>query len=335
LIKRVFNGVTLSNETIIQKAKQAICIEAEAIAQLQSRIDESFILAVVTIAESKGRVVLTGLGKSGLVARKIVATLNSTGTPAIFLHPSDALHGDLGMVRKEDVVILLSKSGNTQELVTLIPFLKRLNVVLIAMVGNKESKISKECNIVLDVSVKEEACPYDLAPTASSTATLVMGDALAIALLEYKGFSREDFAMLHPGGNLGKRLLLKITEVMVKGDNIPVVHKNAALKDAIFEMTSKRLGVTSVVDDDGSLAGVITDGDLRRLLEKSLEINGLKAEDVMSKNPKTVKEDYLASFALQIMENYKITALIVVDNNNKPIGIVHLHDLVELGLKTR
>lgn len=325
----------MSNETIIQKAKEVICIEAEAVEQLQHRIDESFIEAVVTIAESKGRVVLTGLGKSGLIARKIVATLNSTGTPAIYLHPSDALHGDLGMVRKEDVVILLSKSGNTQELVTLIPFLKRLNVVLIAMVGNKDSKISRECNIILDVSVKEEACPYDLAPTASSTVTLVMGDALAIALLEYKGFSREDFAMLHPGGSLGKRLSLKITEVMIKGDDVPVIDKNADLKDAIFEMTSKRLGVTSVVDDTGALAGVITDGDLRRLLEKSIEIKGLKAEDVMTRNPKTIKGEYLASFALQNMENYKITALIVVDEANKPIGIVHLHDLVELGLQSR
>ena len=325
----------MSNETIIQKAHEVICIEAEAVAQLRDRIDENFVKAVKTIADSKGRVVLTGLGKSGLIARKIVATLNSTGTPAIYLHPSDALHGDLGMVRKDDVVILLSKSGNTEEIINLIPFLKRLNVILIGMVGNKDSKISRECNIVLDVSVKEEACPYDLAPTASSTVTLVLGDALSIALLEYKGFTKEDFAMLHPGGSLGKRLSLKIEEIMVKDKNVPVVSKNASLKDAIFEMTSKRLGITSVIDENGVLVGVITDGDLRRLLEKSMEINGLKAENVMSKNPKTIKPEYLASFALQYMENYKITSLIVIDVTNKPIGIVHLHDLVEIGLKAR
>lgn len=325
----------MSNETIIQKAREVICIEAEAVAQLHDRIDENFVKAVKIIAESKGRVVLTGLGKSGLIARKIVATLNSTGTPAIYLHPSDALHGDLGMVRKDDVVILLSKSGNTEEIINLIPFLKRLNVILIGMVGNKDSKISRECNIVLDVSVKEEACPYDLAPTASSTVTLVLGDALSIALLEYKGFTKEDFAMLHPGGSLGKRLSLKIEEIMVKDINVPVVSKDASLKDAIFEMTSKRLGITSVIDENGILVGVITDGDLRRLLEKSMEINGLKAENVMSKNPKTIKPEYLASFALQYMENYKITSLIVIDADNKPIGIVHLHDLVEIGLKAR
>ncbi|MGE5398953.1 MAG: KpsF/GutQ family sugar-phosphate isomerase [Ignavibacteriales bacterium] len=325
----------MSIEQIIQKAKEVICKEAEAVAGLIERIDGDFARAVNKIYESNGRVILTGMGKSGLIARKIVATMNSTGTAAIYLHPTDALHGDLGMVRADDVVILISKSGNTEEIVNLIPLLKRLNVVLIGMVGNKNSKVARECNIVLDVGVKEEACPYDLAPTASSTATLVMGDALSMALLELRGFTKEDFAMLHPGGSLGKRLSLKICELMITGEDIPVVRQDASLKDSILEITSKRLGVTSVVDDNGVLIGIITDGDLRRLLEKTLDIKVLKAVDVMTKNPKTIKGDFLASFALQYMENFKITSLIVTDDLNRPVGIIHLHDLVKLGLQAR
>lgn len=325
----------MSIETIIQKAKEVICKEAEAVAGLMERIDGDFARAVEVIFASKGRVILTGMGKSGLIARKVVATMNSTGTPAIYLHPTDALHGDLGMVRQEDVVILISKSGNTEEIINLIPLLKRLGVVMIAMVGNKKSRVARECNIVLDVGVKEEACPYDLAPTASSTATLVMGDALSMALLELRGFTKEDFALLHPGGSLGKRLSLKISELMIKGEDIPVVNCSASLKDSILEITSKRLGMTAVVDDSGILAGIITDGDLRRLLEKTISFNSLKAEDIMTRNPKTIKEDYLASFALQYMENFKITSLIVTDEANTPKGIVHLHDLVKLGLQAR
>ncbi len=325
----------MSIDKIIQKGKEVIGIESEAVAKLYERINEDFAKAVKVMAESKGRIVLTGMGKSGLIARKIVATMNSTGTAAIYLHPSDALHGDLGMVRKEDIVIIISKSGNTEEMVNLLPYLKRLKVTLIAMIGNKNSKLGRECDIILDVSVKEEACPYDLAPTASSTATLVMGDALSIALLEYKGFTKEDFAMLHPGGSLGKRLSLKISEIMIKGNAVPIVKNSTSLKDAILEMTSKRLGVTTVVDDEGVLTGVITDGDLRRLLEKEMEIKNLIAENVMSKNPKTISSEFLASFALQYMENYKITSLIVADDENKPIGILHLHDLVEIGLQPR
>lgn len=325
----------MSSETIIEKAREVIEIEADAIKHLKERLDDDFAKAVKVIAGSKGRVVLTGMGKSGLIARKIVATMNSTGTAAIYLHPTDALHGDLGMVRSDDVVILLSKSGNTEEVCNLIPMLKRLNVELIAMVGNRNSKLAKECTLVLDTSVKEEACPYDLAPTASSTATLVMGDALSIALLEYKGFTKEDFALLHPGGSLGKRLSLKITEMMSTGEDVPVVKITTALKDVIFEITSKRLGVTSVVDDDNKLVGIITDGDLRRSLEKSLDISHLQAGDIMTQNPKTIKPDYLASFALQYMENYKITSLIVTDDDNRPVGIIHLHELVKLGLQTR
>lgn len=325
----------MSSENIIQKAREVVLIEAEAVGKLAERIDQDFAKAVKLIAEIKGRVVLTGMGKSGLIARKIVATMNSTGTAAIYLHPTDALHGDLGMVRSDDVVILISKSGNTEEIVNLLPMLRRMNVLLIAMVGNKQSKLASECDIVLDISVKEEACPYDLAPTASSTATLVMGDALSIALLEYKGFTKEDFALLHPGGSLGKRLSLKISELMIKGNDIPVVDKCTPLKDTILEITSKRLGVTCVTDGDGTLAGIITDGDLRRLLEKTLDFSSIKAEDIMTKNPKTIKKDFLASFALQYMENYKITSLVVTDEMNRPEGILHLHDLVKLGLQSR
>lgn len=325
----------MNSKEIIKTGKDVIRIEAEAVANLENEIDEDFVNAVETIFHCKGRVVLTGMGKSGLIARKIVATLNSTGTASIFLHPTDALHGDLGMVRGEDVVILISKSGESEELINLLPMFKRLGVKMIAMCGNRNSKLAKECDIFLSIAVKEEACPYDLAPTASTTATLALGDALSVALLHKRNFTQEDFAMLHPGGSLGKRLSLKIKEIMITGDRIPKVFEETSLKDVIFEITSKRLGTTTVVDEKGFLTGIITDGDLRRLLERTMDLKGLKASDVMTRNPKVIKEDYLASFALQQMENFKITSLIVVDDSNRPIGIVHLHDLINLGLQTR
>ncbi len=324
----------ISNE-IIQKGKEVIRIEAEAVANLSKSINNQFVKAINIIAESKGRVVLTGMGKSGLIARKIVATLNSTGTPAIYLHPTDALHGDLGMVRKEDVVILISKSGNTEEVANLLPMLIRLGVKMIAMCGNKNSRLAQDCDVFLNISVKEEACPHDLAPTASTTATLAMGDALSVALLQKRNFSIEDFAFLHPGGSLGKRLSLKISEIMIKGKRIPIVNENTSLKDVIIEITTKRLGTTCVTNNRGQLCGIITDGDLRRLMEKTLDLRNLKAKDVMTKKPKVLKENYLASFALQQMEMYKITSLVIIDDKNKPIGIVHLHDLINLGLQQR
>jgi arabinose-5-phosphate isomerase len=325
----------LNDKEIIQKGKEVIRIEADSVANLENSINEEFAQAVNVIYKTTGRVVLSGMGKSGLIARKIVATLNSTGTAAIFLHPTDALHGDLGMVRKEDVVMLLSKSGDTEEIYNLLPMLKRLNVIIIAMSGNKESKLGRGCNIFLNTHVKEEACPYDLAPTASTTAALAMGDALAVALLMKRNFTAEDFAYFHPGGSLGKRLSLEIREIMITGENIPVVSEDTNFTDAIFEITSKRLGATCVVDKNGVLTGIITDGDLRRLLEKTLDIKNLKARDVMTRNPKVSKGNYLASFALQHMENYKITVLIITDDDNKPVGIVHLHDLINLGLRQR
>lgn len=325
----------MNSKEIIEKGKQVVRIEAESIAGLENSINADFVKAVETILASKGRVVLTGMGKSGLIARKIVATLNSTGTPAIFLHPTDALHGDLGMVRKEDVVILISKSGETEEISNLVPMFKRLNVTIIAMCGNPDSSLAKSCDIYLSIHVKEEACPYDLAPTSSTTATLVMGDALSVALLEKRGFTEEDFAFLHPGGSLGKRLSLKIKEIMITGEKMPLVDEDTSLKDVIIEITSKRLGVTGVVNKAGLLTGIITDGDLRRLLEKTLDIKNLTAKEVMTRNPKIMKEDYLASFALQQMENFKITSLIITSDDNKPIGIIHLHDLINLGLQRR
>jgi arabinose-5-phosphate isomerase len=325
----------LNIEEIIKTGKEVIKIEAEAVGGLTESINEQFARAVDLIYHSKGRVVLSGMGKSGLVARKIVATLNSTGTAAIFLHPTDALHGDLGMVRKDDVVILISKSGETEEIINLLPMLKRLNVTLIAMSGKEDSKLARECDLFLSIAVKEEACPHDLAPTASTTATMVIGDALSVTLLKKRGFTAEDFAYLHPGGSLGKRLSLKIKEIMTQGDKIPVVREDGHIKDVIFEITSKRLGATCVVDSNGILSGIVTDGDLRRLLEKTLDIKELKAVDIMTKNPKVMNPDYLASFALQQMENYKITSLIIINGDKHPVGIIHLHDLINLGLTQR
>ncbi len=325
----------MTENQIIAKGKEVIRIEGSAVLNLESSIDKNFENAVNIIFNSKGRVVFTGMGKSGIIARKIVATMNSTGTAAIFMHPTDALHGDLGMVRKDDIVILISKSGNTEELSDLIPMFKRIGVKIIGMLGENDSKIGKECDIILNVGVKEEACPHDLAPTASTTAALVMGDALAIALLEMRGFTAEDFALFHPGGSLGKRLSLKISEIMIKGKDLPTVTEKAPIKDVILEITSKRLGTTCVIGNEGALSGIITDGDLRRLLEKTLDIKNLTAADMMTRKPKTISKEYLASFALQQMENFNITSLIVVDELNKPEGILHLHDLVKLGLQSR
>ena len=325
----------MTDNEIIKTAINVVRIEAGAVAQLEQSINKDFVKAVNIIYNTKGRVVLTGMGKSGLIARKIVATLNSTGTAAIYMHPTDALHGDLGMVRQEDVVIIISKSGSTDEISKLLPMFKRLGVKIFAMSGNQNSQLVKESDIFLNISVKEEACPHDLAPTSSTTATLVMGDALSVALLQKRGFTAEDFALLHPGGSLGKRLSLKIDEIMTKGDGVPIVKEKASIKDIILEMTSKRLGTTCVVNKDGKLTGVITDGDLRRLLEKTMDVKNLVATDIMSKNPKVIDKDYLASFALQTMESHKITSIIVANRDNEPIGIIHLHDLVNLGLQRR
>ena len=321
-----------TQEKIIQKGREVVRIEAEAVSALEQRIDASFAQAVELLFSCKGRVVVTGVGKSGNVGRKIVATFNSTGTPSLFLHPSDALHGDLGMVRKEDVVLCISKSGDTAELNNLLPMFKRIGVPIISMVGNPNSKLALIADIVLDAGVREEACPYDLAPTSSSTAALVFGDALAMALLDQRNFTLEDFARSHPGGSLGRRLLLKVGELMVKDDAVPTVRRDIPIRDAIIEMTSKRLGATCVVDDEGKLIGIITDGDLRRFLQNSTDVNRTTAEMVMTKQPKTITVNLLAALALQEMEAHNISQLIVVDRANRPVGMVHLHELVKAGL---
>ncbi len=316
----------------IEEGKKVIRIQAKSVAALESRIDANFARATDLILACKGRVIVTGVGKSGIIARKIVATMNSTGTPAMFMHPSDAVHGDLGMVRKDDVVICISKSGNTSEISSLIPMFKRLGVPIVSLLGTMRSSLAQESTVVLDASVEEEACPHDLAPTSSTTVTLVLGDALAIALLSKRQFTKEDFALYHPGGMLGKRLLLKVDELMVRDEAVPRVSPDVPLRDAIVEMTSKRLGCTCVINHDGSLAGLITDGDLRRLLQKTTDISTIKAEDVMVRKPKTITEGMLAVLALQEMESYNITQIIVVGESGLPVGVVHLHDLVKAGL---
>lgn len=319
-------------KNIIEKAREIIRIEANAVVKLEAHINEQFANAVEIIFHSKGRVIVSGMGKSGIIGKKIVATLNSTGTPSMFLHPSDAVHGDLGMVRDGDVVICISKSGDTKELLQLVPMFKRVNAKIISLLGNIHSPLAKNSDIVLDCSVEEEACPHDLAPTSSTTAALVMGDALAIVLLEQRNFSAEDFAMFHPGGNLGKRLLLKAEEMMTSGDAVPKVKTTVQLRDAILEMTSKRLGATCVVDEKNILVGIITDGDLRRLLQRTTDVSNLTAEQVMTKNPKTIRKDVLAAVVLQEMEQFNITQIVVVDEQHSPIGMIHLHDLVKAGL---
>jgi arabinose-5-phosphate isomerase len=321
-----------NTDETIASGRRTVRLETASVAALESRINGEFAHAVDLIAGCKGRTIVTGVGKSGIIGRKIVATMNSTGTPSVFLHPSDALHGDLGIVRTEDVVVCISKSGATAEFNALLPVFKRLRVPVIALVGNMNSALARESTVALDASVTEEACPHDLAPTSSTTVTLVLGDALAIALLERRGFTQEDFAQYHPGGTLGKRLLLTIDELMIKGDAVPRVAAGVTLADAIVEMTTKRLGCTCVIKGNGKLAGLITDGDLRRLLQRKLDIPSLKASDVMTTTPKTTRPGVLAVKVLQDMERFSITQMIVVDDDSTPVGVVHLHDLVKAGL---
>jgi len=320
----------------IERAKRVLRIEADAVAALIDRIDATFVQAVDMVLESKGRVVVTGMGKSGQIGKKIAATLASTGTPALFLHPAEGVHGDLGMVMRGDVVIALSNSGETEELARMLPSLKRLGIQIIALTGNKESTLAKNSDVVLDVGVKEEACPLGLAPTASTTAALAMGDALAVALLDKRGFRPEDFACFHPGGALGKRLLLRVRDLMHSGNDIPTVSENTLIKDAIFEISSKKMGVTAVLDAAGRLVGVISDGDLRRWMEKTEKTGenllAKKAVEIMTKNPKTANKDSLAAEAVAIMEKNSITCLIVADAQKKPEGVIHLHDLLKAGV---
>ncbi len=317
----------------IEQAKKVLRIEADAVAALIERIDESFEQAVELILKCRGRVVVTGMGKSGLIGKKIAATLASTGTPALFLHPAEGIHGDLGMVTRGDAVIALSNSGETDEISRMLPSLKRLGIRIIALTGNSESTLAKNSDVVINVGVKEEACPLGLAPTASTTATLAMGDALAVVLLDKRGFREEDFACFHPGGALGRRLLLRVRDLMHTGDAVPLVSETTLIKDAIYEISSKKMGVTAVVDASGKLVGVISDGDLRRWMEKTGENLLTKtAQDIMTRNPKVANKDSLAAEAVAIMEKHSITCLIVADASSVPEGVIHLHDLLKAGV---
>jgi len=322
---------------IINNARKVVSIEKKAISDLEKRFSEknfsrSFTEAVELIYKCKGKVIITGIGKSGIIAQKIVATLNSTGTHSIFLHSGDSIHGDLGVVRKEDVAIIISKSGDTDEIKQLIPNFKIMNIKIIAIVGDIKSDLAGLSDIVLDASVKEEACPHNLAPTSSTTAAVVLGDALAISLLQKRDFTSDNFAFLHPGGNLGKRLLLKVGDIMSKDENIPMVKNSDTLKEVIYMISSKRLGCTCVTDKN-KVSGIITDGDIRRLLEKNIDsLKSIKAKDIMNPNPKIISKDMLALSALELMEKNKITQLIVGDKSKKPLGIIHMHRLLEEGL---
>ena len=318
---------------LVQRASRVLSIEAEAIQGLRERLDEHFSRAIEILLHAPGKVIVTGVGKSGLIGRKIAATFASTGTPAFFLHPVEGMHGDIGMVRKGDVVIALSNSGETEEIVRILPLFKRLGLSLIALTGNPDSTVSRHADVTLDAAVREEACPLGLAPTASTAAALALGDALAIVLFEEKGFSVEDFALLHPGGVLGHRLQ-KVGDVMHRGEEIPLVPQETPLKDALFMISSKRLGVTGVVNGSGILVGVITDGDVRRAMARGVDLFTTKAGEIMTPDPKRLASSDLAASALRKMEQFSITSLFVFDDHSpeKLVGIVHIHDLLKAGI---
>ncbi len=330
------SGYTISDMSqssdLIQSAQRTIRLELEAVEGLLAHIDADFVRACEMILASKGRVVVVGMGKSGHVGNKIAATLASTGTTAFFVHPAEASHGDMGMITRDDIILALSNSGTTNEIVTLLPLIKRLGIQLISVTGNPDSTLAKAAEVNLNVHVAEEACPLNLAPTSSTTAALVMGDALAVALLEARGFTAEDFAFSHPGGALGRRLLLKVENVMHAGEELPQVARGTLLKDALMEMTLKRLGMTVILESDGRLAGVFTDGDLRRTLDRNLDIQTATIDEVMTPHGKTARPEMLAAEALKIMEDHKILALVVVDSDDRPVGALNMHDLLRAGV---
>ena len=317
---------------IADRARRVLRIEADAILALIPRLDERFDRAVEILRDCRGRVALTGMGKYGSIAQKIASTMASTGTPAFFLHPAEGGHGDLGMLVRGDVVVAVSNSGETNELIELLPAIKRLGLRLIALVGDPSSSLARQSDVAIDVSVAEEACPIGLAPTASTTAALAMGDALAVALLEERGFTEQDFALLHPAGRLGRRLLWRVEDLMHVGAQLPVVFQGALMMDAVAEMSHKKLGMTAVVDSAGKLTGIITDGDLRRALQKGLDLVHGQVKESMTPNPKTIEKDALAAKALDVMERCAITSLLIVDSEGRPGGVIHLHDLLKAGV---
>lgn len=322
----------MSIDKLCELGRAVIKTEAEMISRLADRIGDEFAHACQYLLDCTGRIIVIGVGKSGHISKKIAATLASTGSPAFFIHPSEAKHGDLGMITKQDVVIAISYSGESEEMVALLPHIKRLGIPLIALTGKPHSSLAKTATIHLDVSVEKEACPLGLAPTSSTTAALVMGDALAMALLDKRGFTENDFALSHPGGTLGRRLLLRVNEIMHQDTSIPVVQQGASLKEALVEMTHKKLGMTTVIDAAGKLIGIFTDGDVRRALDNNVDINQTSVETVMTKSPKTINSEMLAAEALNIMETFKITALVITNHLQQPNGILHIHDILRAGV---
>ena len=322
----------LTNDELLKLASDVLAIEARAVDALRDRLNDDFVSACELCLQTPGRIVVSGMGKSGHVSNKIAATLASTGTPAFFMHPAEASHGDLGMITSQDLLLAISYSGETTEVVTILPVVKRMGAKLISITGNPQSTMAQAADVHLDISVAEEACPLNLAPTASTTATLAMGDALAVALLKMRGFTAEDFARSHPSGSLGKRLLLRVSDVMRSNDRIPAVQADVSLRDGLMEMTDKGLGMTAIVSKDFALEGIFTDGDLRRTLDSGADIHKTKIRDVMHSNCKTTSPDVLAAEALHLLEENKITSLLVTDENNKLIGALNIHDLFREGL---
>lgn len=319
-------------EKICEIGRFVIETEASMIKELTKRVDQQFANACEYLHACKGRIVVIGVGKSGHIGKKIAATLASTGSPAFFIHPSEAKHGDIGMIMQNDVILALSNSGESEEILALLPAIKRLQVPLISLTGRPQSSLAKAATINIDVSVQKEACPLGLAPTASTTAALVMGDALAMVLLDKRNFTKTDFALSHPGGALGRRLILEVDEIMHQEDWVPIVSIDATLKEALLQMTEKKLGMTTIVNAEGQLVGVFTDGDVRRILDKNIDIHTTPIHEVMSAQPKTIKKNLLAADALNMMETFKITSLVVVDEKSSPVGIIHIHDILRAGI---
>jgi arabinose-5-phosphate isomerase len=332
LPKRQPGAVSCDDATLIRLGRKVIAAEAEALSALAERIDAPFVRACRAMLACRGRVVVTGMGKSGHIGGKIAATLASTGTPAFFVHPGEASHGDLGMITDLDVVLALSHSGETEEILAILPLIKRLGVPLIALTGQPDATLARQADVPLCTGVREEACPLGLAPTSSTTASLALGDALAVALLEARGFTREDFAFSHPGGSLGRRLLTRVRDIMHTGEKIPKVPGTALVRDAVLEITAKKLGMTAIVDDAGTVLGIFTDGDLRRLLEKSGDIRAVRIADVMTRSCATVEADLLAAETVRIMEEKRINALLVVDGERRLVGALNMHDLLRAGI---
>ncbi len=321
-----------SDKESLEEGKRVLRIEAQAVGALIDRLDDRFAQAVDILYQCTGKVIVSGMGKSGLIGQKIAATLASTGTPSFFLHPAEGVHGDLGMVARQDAMIAISNSGETHEVLQLLPFVKRINIPVMALTGRMGSTLAKNSDVALDISVAEEACSMGLAPTASTTATLAMGDALAVALLRKRGFKPDDFAQFHPGGTLGRRLLIKVKDLMHGGDGLPAVRPEASGPEAILEMTAKKLGMTTVLDETGRLAGIITDGDLRRFIQGGGDFKHVTAADLASRHPKTIGPHELATTALGLMEQHSITALVVAESGRRPVGVIHLHDLLKNGI---